>query len=239
MSQKPIISLTHIVISFTDYQDLIKENPIVLLEFKSKTCHASNMLQSHCKIFSEKYVNFKFASIDVDNIGEQNMKKFDGNLKLAAIPSFFLFMNGAIIDKIITPTNESLEDFIRNYYDGEPVKSSNSNYEQGYSKEIEWNRVKSVDKTLSKSKGNNSNLLNPSFAAFSNNKGINDKKNFLSPSNAFPKSKSSEHLNSSLNLRPKSTSARNSRDATPSREFSGSNLKKSSTAEKITQSKKK
>ncbi len=224
MSQKPTISLIHIVISYSDYEELIKENPIVLLELKAKSCHSSNMVQSHYKIFSEKYVNFKFASIDVDHIGETNLKKIDNKLNLSAVPSFYLFMNGKLLDKLVAASADSLETFIKNYYDGEPVKSSNSNFEAGYSKEMGWNSVKST-----KSQENSSSF-----------KDIN-KNNFLSPSNIFStKSKSNDHLNSTFfSPTPKSATRKNPRDNSSSREYSQSNLKKSNTAEKISHLKKK
>ncbi len=73
---KPFIQTIHFIVSFEDFKDFIKEHPMVLLEFKAKWCHSSNMIQPHCKILSEKYINFKFASIDVDYVGESNLKKF-------------------------------------------------------------------------------------------------------------------------------------------------------------------
>ena len=62
---KQFVQTIHVIMSFDDYKDLLKCEKPVLLEFKAKWCHSSNMLQPHCKIFSEKYINLKFASIDV------------------------------------------------------------------------------------------------------------------------------------------------------------------------------
>ena len=140
---KPLVQTIHFIVSFEDFKDFIKDNPRVLLEFKAKWCHSSNMIQPHCKILSEKYVNFKFASIDVDYIGEASLKKIDSKLNLSAIPSFYLFMDGSIMDTLVAASPAKLETFIENYYEGDIVKTSNSNYEERLSKQFEWNSVAS------------------------------------------------------------------------------------------------
>jgi thioredoxin 1 len=140
---KPFIQTIKLIISLDDYKEFIKENPIVLLEIKAKWCHSSNLIQPHCKILSEKYINFKFASIDVDYVGKETLKKIDEKLSLSAIPSFYLFMNGALMDSIVAASPSKLESFIESYYEGEIVKTSNSNYEEGLSKKFEWNSVAS------------------------------------------------------------------------------------------------
>lgn len=80
------LQMIYIIVSADDFKDLIKNNPLVLIEFKAKWCHTSNIIAPFCQIFAEKYGNLKFANLDVDYIGQSNLEKLDLNLNLGAIP---------------------------------------------------------------------------------------------------------------------------------------------------------
>lgn len=78
--------LMYIIVSAEDYRELIQSNPLVLVEFKAKWCHSSNMIAPFCHLLAEKYASLKFANLDVDFFGVKNLEKLDLNLNLGAIP---------------------------------------------------------------------------------------------------------------------------------------------------------
>ena len=104
-----------ILLSFEDFNELVKNNPVVLVEFKAKWCVASNMISYFVSSLANKYTDIKFANIDVDNIDQANLEKFDNNFNLGAIPSFYLFCDGVLTDKLIGASHQKLESFINSF----------------------------------------------------------------------------------------------------------------------------
>lgn len=181
--------MIYIIVSTDDFKEFIKNNPMVLIAFKAGWCHSSNMIAPHCQILAQKYINLKFANADVDYIGEANLQNVDLNLNLGAIPAFYLYKNGILLDKLISGSHLKLQSFIDSYYIGDLKSNSDDNedticsFNRVTDSSISWSSItpirsntahsvnsipKSPNKNLTNSfnrkqtsKNNGKNLLNP------------------------------------------------------------------------------
>jgi len=93
---------------------------------------------------SERYTNVKFANIDIDNLSKENFKRFDNNFNLSAIPSFYLFFDGILVNKLIGSSQQKLESFIISHL-------ADDNFDQNKSRvknddPVQWQSVKPISK---------------------------------------------------------------------------------------------
>jgi len=92
----------------------------LVIEFKAEWCAGSSVMRTPMQKFAVKYSrgNFKFASIDVDEAGLQNLNSSRRDLKLGAIPAFYIYEDNTLVDKLITCSFIKLDNFLNMYYDG-------------------------------------------------------------------------------------------------------------------------
>ncbi len=107
------------VFDFTDFIERNTEKKLVI-EFKAEWCAGSSVMRTPMQKFAVKYSrgNFKFASIDVDAAGLQNLNSSRRDLKLGAIPAFYIYEDNTLVDKLITCSFIKLDNFLNMYYDG-------------------------------------------------------------------------------------------------------------------------
>jgi hypothetical protein len=70
----------------------------------------------HVLNFASKYDKIKFAILDIDYVGQQNLDRLDLDLKLGAIPSFYLYRDGYLCDTLVSSSHIKLESFIETNY---------------------------------------------------------------------------------------------------------------------------
>lgn len=122
--------MIYIIISTDELLDFIRDHPFAIIEFKTTWCINCSRIAPHYQNFSGKYTNIKFGNIDIEYVGQKKLDKLDINLNLGAIPSFYLYKNGNLIDKLISGSQSKLESFIESNYFGE-VSSISSVFNPG------------------------------------------------------------------------------------------------------------
>ena len=103
-------------------QQFIKSNreSKLIIEFKAEWCQGSFILKSPFAKLSLKYGqgNFKFASVDVDLTGLDDLNMTRTDLKLGAIPTFCIYENNCLIDRLVTCSPSKLDAFLKSHYLG-------------------------------------------------------------------------------------------------------------------------
>lgn len=116
--------MIYIIISTDELLEFIRDQPFAIIEFKATWCINCSRIAPHYQNFSAKYTNIKFGNIDIEYVGQEKLDKLDINLNLGAIPSFYLYKNGNLIDKLISGSQSRLESFIETNYFGEVSRIS-------------------------------------------------------------------------------------------------------------------
>lgn len=85
-----------IKVSSTNFEQVIKENEVVVMDFGAEWCGACNALLPILKNVEKNYPSVCFASVDVDE--EEELATL---FKIRSIPFVAIFKNGNIIETFL------------------------------------------------------------------------------------------------------------------------------------------
>ncbi len=110
------------ITSASDLVEFIQNNrdDKLVIEFKASWCQGSFVLRTHFHKFATRYSqgNLKFASVDVDYAGLQNLNSSRNDLNLGAIPAFYVFKNNTLYEMLVTCSFTKLDLFIKSHFEG-------------------------------------------------------------------------------------------------------------------------
>ncbi len=112
----------------------------LVIEFKAEWCEGSFVLKSAFQKFSVRYSNgnLKFASVDIDTAGLEDLNSTRVDLRLGAIPTFCIFENNFLSDRLVTCSPVRLDIFLKSHYIGYILENENEkNFSEANRKEDE------------------------------------------------------------------------------------------------------
>ena len=98
-------------------------------------------IAAHVVNFATRYTKIKFAILDIDYVGQQNLDRLDLDLKLGAIPSFYLYRDGYLCDMLISSSHIKLETFIETNYIKDPASIDDETNQSNTLKNVEKLKV--------------------------------------------------------------------------------------------------
>jgi thioredoxin 1 len=82
----------------------------VCLSFSASWCGPCKMIAPFFQELSAKYTSLTFIKVDVDELEEISTEA-----GISAMPSFYIYKNGQIVDKLVGASKEKLEELIKKY----------------------------------------------------------------------------------------------------------------------------
>ena len=91
--------MVHVVTEVNEFQTLLKENNLVIVDFFATWCGPCKMIAPLLEKFQNEYSNIKFLKIDVDQLGSLAQE-----YNVSSMPTLILFKNGekSIVSLVLT-----------------------------------------------------------------------------------------------------------------------------------------
>lgn len=88
--------MVHVVTEVNEFQILLKENNLVIVDFFATWCGPCKMIAPLLEKFQNEYSNIKFLKIDVDQLGSLAQE-----YNVSSMPTLILFKNGEEVNRVI------------------------------------------------------------------------------------------------------------------------------------------
>lgn len=88
-------------LDFASFENTISKNSLVLVDFWAEWCGPCKAMHSIFERMAKKYPQIKFCRVNVDS-NQQIAQKFG----IQAIPTFLMFSNGKMVDKMMGAVGE-------------------------------------------------------------------------------------------------------------------------------------
>lgn len=101
--------MVHQPASSEEFKELIKSG-IVIVDFSATWCGPCKVISPFFEELSKQHTSIKFIKVDVDELEDVST---DANV--TAMPSFYVYKNGEIVEKMVGASKEKLEALVKKY----------------------------------------------------------------------------------------------------------------------------
>ncbi|CAI5756231.1 unnamed protein product [Candida verbasci] len=95
------------ITSQSEFDEALKFDGLVVVDFFATWCGPCKMIAPLLEKFSKEYTQVKFLKVDVDEVSEIAQK-----FEISSMPTFLLFKNGEVIQKLIGANPSALKQAI-------------------------------------------------------------------------------------------------------------------------------
>ena len=103
------LKMVYAVASSAEFKEIIKGD-LVIVDFTATWCGPCKMIGPYFDELSKRYEKAKFIKVDVDELDD-----VASEAGVSAMPSFYVYKNGKVVDQMVGASKEKLEQLCEKY----------------------------------------------------------------------------------------------------------------------------
>ena len=97
-------------VSIAEFIEITQSSGLVIVDFSASWCGSCQLVSPQFDALSRKYPGIKFMKVDVDELSEISVA-----LRIGAMPTFYVYQDGEVVDQLIGASNKRLEQLVSKY----------------------------------------------------------------------------------------------------------------------------